>query len=201
MNLYSYHLSNLSFNFHRDLEAFFLQFYIQTLPWICPVMLGIIFAYFLPKFQQASYPDQRKIMNTTISSLITCLPIIGYMYISEKSPMKYLVLQTIWPVGISVLLSILIVLFHPKSLLISYKITPKTNQFLWHISRISYQLYLVHYILFIAFLNATPSPGILNPLSFFCIFLGYLSLIYLATIFLHIFIESPSKNIRKIFNL
>lgn len=189
------------FSNYRDLEAFFNQFYIRTVPWISAVMMGIAFAYFLPMFQRASFSKQRIVVNATTLSLITYLSIVGYICTSEQSHMEYLFLQAIWPIGISVILSLLIFIFHPQSQFIDYKISPKTIPFLLHISRILYPLNLTNYILFVALLNGTQKPPMLDGFSILCIFCGYLFVIYLSTIFLYIFIESPNENIRKKFSL
>ncbi|XP_074594527.1 O-acyltransferase like protein-like [Brevipalpus obovatus] len=185
----------------RDMLFFMDEFYVRTAVWLAPFMLGILFAYFLPKFQQTLHSRQKK------SVIITSFVIISFYVIfctvagQEQSHGIYSTLQTIAPIGMGLTLSLLIFIFHPQSQFIDYKLSSKTSPSLVHLSRISYPLYLTHYLVLVAVLNGTSLTPTLDMFSVMCIIIGSLAMVYIASIFVYIFIERPIQNIRKIINI
>ncbi|XP_074604585.1 uncharacterized protein LOC141857906 [Brevipalpus obovatus] len=177
---------------------FFSDFYTQTTPWLCTVVMGILFAYFLPKIQRASHSKQKKIVKITLVTSLIFYSIFGLVASLKQSHLTYSLLQTFSPVGMGLILSVLIFIFHPQSRFIDYKLSSETCPMLVHFSRLSYPLYLTHWTILVFILNTASITPLPDKFTFLCIFCGCLVLVYIVSIFLYIFIERPTENIRKI---
>lgn len=169
--------------------------------WLCPFMMGILFAYFLPKIQQISHPRKKKSFVVTFVSIIIFYVIFFFVPVLKQKSVIYSALQTVAPIGIVLILSLLIFIFHPETRLIGYKLAVKTSPSLVHLSRISYPLYLTHYSILVAILNGASLTPILDIFSISCIIFGSFFTVYIVSILLHLFIERPVQNIRKLINV
>lgn len=107
-------------------------------------MMGIVFAYFLPKIQGWSHLMQRKIVLIAIVLITTLYSGLIFASINMQNYMTYSFLLTICPLGVGLILSLLILIFHPQSIFVNYKLPPKTLTLLVHFSKLSYSLYLIH---------------------------------------------------------
>lgn len=173
--------------------------YFKTIPWLCPVTIGIIFAYFLPKIQQASHPTKKKYVQYSGVLIVLFYLTIGFLGTRKQSQFIFSFLQAVAPIGPGLILSLLIFIFHPQSHFIQNQLTSDNYPVLVHLSRISYPLYLVHYPILLIVLNVSTFPPVPNIFTSLCIFGGTLFVIYLVSVFLYIFIERPIQSIRKIF--
>lgn len=185
----------------REMRYFMDEFYVRTEVWLCPFMMGILFAYFLPKIQQAPHSRQKKSVITTLFSIISFYVIFCMIASQKLSYTTYATLQAIAPIGMGLILSLLIFIFHPQSQFIEYKLSAGTSPLLVHLSRISYPIYLTHYLVLVAVLNGTSLPPMMDMFSVICIITGCLCIAYIASIFLYLFIERPIQNIRKMKNI
>ncbi|XP_074594808.1 regulator of hypoxia-inducible factor 1-like [Brevipalpus obovatus] len=204
-HLFGLEQNSISVNFFkeylRDLQSYIDEIYTQTAMWLSPFMMGILFAYVLPKIQQISHPQKKKSVVITFFLIIAFYTIFCSILCLKQNDLTYPALQTVAPVGITLILSLLIFIFHPESRLIGYKLTSKTAPFLVHLSRISYPLYLIHYSILVMILNGTSLTPTLDMFSMLCIIFGSFFTVYIASILLYLFIEAPIQNIRKIMNI
>lgn len=175
------------------MRYFMDEFYVRTAVWMCPFMMGIFFAYLLPKIQRASHSQQKK--NVTIAMfLITSFYAIFYMLASQnQSWSTYAILQTITLIGMGRILSLLIFIFHSQSQFIDYELSTETSPLLVHLGRISYPLYLTHYLVLVAILNGTSLTPMMDMFSVICIIIGSLCIIHFIDIFVHFHWKTDSK--------
>ena len=163
--------------------------------------MGIVFAYFLPKIQRTSHPVQKKVVISISAVIVTFYLILTFLSAFGQNYTISSLHLAIAPIGVSLVMSLLIFIFHPQSRLIKYKLSPKTFPSLVHLSRLSYPLYLIHFPILVAVLNTTTFPAIPDVLSFLSIFSSTMLIVYLASIYLYLLIERPIQSVRKILNL
>ncbi|XP_074603278.1 uncharacterized protein LOC141856754 [Brevipalpus obovatus] len=195
---------NRSENFmrlERDTRVLFEDFYTSTPAWSSSIMMGIIFAYTLPRIQKASHHLQKRIFLSTSVIIIIFYSILCGVNISMLSYTAYSLVIAICPLGIALILSLLIFIFHPQSNFLKYKLSSKTSPFLVHFSRLSYPLYLIHWSVITIVFNPFPFLPIQDAFSAISSFCGLLLITYIASILLYIFIERPVQNIRKKLNV
>ncbi|XP_074605199.1 nose resistant to fluoxetine protein 6-like [Brevipalpus obovatus] len=177
------------------------NFNVRTSIWLCPLIMGILFAYLLPKIQRAPYPSQKKCVMGILSLIASFLAIFCLIINLKISNLTASFLQAISPIGTGLILSLIICIFHPESKLINYKLSSKTSPLLVHISRLSYTIYLTHYAIFVTITNSTSLTPMLDTFSILCIFAGSFIIVYFVSVFLYILVERPIQNIRKIMNI
>ncbi|XP_074594543.1 uncharacterized protein LOC141849928 [Brevipalpus obovatus] len=190
---------DLMLEFMRDVIKFLDVSYFKTISWLCPVTMGIIFAYFLPKIQQAQHSTKKQYVRNSCVLIAVFYLIIAFLGTREQSQLIFSSLQAAAPIGPGLILSLIIFLFHPRSHFLENQLTSETYPSLVHLSRISYPLYLIHYPILLIVLNISSFPPVLNIFTSLCIFGGTLFVIYIVSVFLYIFIERPIQSIRKIF--
>ncbi|XP_074594984.1 uncharacterized protein LOC141850302 [Brevipalpus obovatus] len=188
-------------DYKRNVEFFLDKFYIQTSPWLSSVIMGILFAYFLPKIQRASHPLQEKIVKITSVLIMIFFSIFVFLACLKQSHLTYSLLQTFSPIGMGLIMSLLIFIFHPQSRFIDYKLSSETCPILVHFSRLSYPLYLTHWTVLVFILNTTPITPMMDKFSAICVIVGCLVIVYFVSILLYILVERPIQNIRKICSL
>ncbi|XP_074595399.1 uncharacterized protein LOC141850627 isoform X2 [Brevipalpus obovatus] len=188
-------------NHARQIGTFFDGFYSRTISWSCPILMGILFAHMLPRIQRLSYSSRKIFVYFTTLLIIFLYSFLIMMTELMQNQTAFSLTMVITPVCAGLIVSIVIFIFHPKSQFISYKLSPETFPLLVHLSKISYPLYLTHWIVYIAILNTvklTPTPDGFTTL---CLIVGCSALVYMTSIWVYIFIEKPCQIIRKIYNL
>lgn len=186
---------------YRDMLASMDEFQMRTSTWLSPMIMGILFAYCLPKIQKGSSTTRKRFAIGLLVSTVGFYTIVCSIISLEQSNVTFSLLEAIAPIGAGLIFSSMIFMLHPETQLINYKLTPKTLPSLVHFSRLSYTLYITHYAVLVTITNSTSFTPMFDTFSILCISAGCLAVIYFVSVFLYIFVERPIQNIRKIIDV